>query len=61
MKTIIVSGSSSGIGRSISQYLLDQGYQVIGLARNHDKFNPNHPNYKTFAIDFSKYNALEAA
>ena len=36
---IIVSGSSSGIGRAITQTLLDLGYFVIGLARDHSNSN----------------------
>ena len=39
-KTAVVTGSSSGIGRAISQDLLSHGYKVIGLARDHKKFDP---------------------
>ncbi len=52
-KKIIISGSSSGIGRAITLKLLNMGYQVIGLARDHQKFSPNHPNYQVFQINFT--------
>lgn len=53
MKKIIISGSSSGIGRAITLSLLALGYQVIGLARDHQKFNPNNPAYFPYVVDFS--------
>lgn len=59
MKTIIVAGSSSGIGKAIAEKLLAENHKVIGLARNHDKFVPQNDNYKTYTIDFSKIDLLE--
>lgn len=53
MKKIIISGSSSGIGRAITLKLLALNYQVIGLARNHQKFAPENPNYFTYSLDFT--------
>ncbi len=53
MKKIIISGSSSGIGRATSELLLSEGYKVVGLARDHQKFNPHADNYATVDIDFS--------
>jgi 3-hydroxy acid dehydrogenase / malonic semialdehyde reductase len=50
---IIISGSSSGIGRAITLKLLELGYEVIGLARNHQKFNPQNSRYLTYTVDFS--------
>ena len=37
-RKILVTGSSDGIGRSISNFLLDYGASVVGIARNHKKF-----------------------
>jgi len=59
MKKIIISGSSSGIGRAITEKLLGLGHQVIGLARNHQKFNPNHAGYLTYSVDFSDINTAD--
>ena len=33
-KNVLVTGASSGIGKSISNYLADKGYSVIGVSRN---------------------------
>ena len=52
-RCIIVSGSSSGIGRSISEILLKAGAEVIGLSRNHKKFDPESKNYKPYEVDIS--------
>ena len=37
LKSVIVTGASSGIGKVTSVMLADAGYRVIGLARNYDK------------------------
>ena len=31
MKTILITGAASGIGKASKDYFLDNGYQVIGL------------------------------
>jgi NADP-dependent 3-hydroxy acid dehydrogenase YdfG len=36
-KSIIVTGASSGIGKSTVLKLAESGYQVFGLARRYDK------------------------
>jgi 3-hydroxy acid dehydrogenase / malonic semialdehyde reductase len=50
-KCILVTGSSSGIGRSITERLLNSGAKVIGLARDHSKFTNGHQNYLTYQAD----------
>ena len=52
-KTVLVTGSSSGIGRAICEQLTKFGIKVIGLARHHKKFNPNIVNYVTYEIDIA--------
>lgn len=39
-KNAVVTGSSSGIGLAILQGLVNEGVNVIGLARNAEKFQP---------------------
>ena len=52
-RKVLVTGSSDGIGRSITLSLLKRGAKVIGLARNHSKFNPETKNYIKYKTDFS--------
>ncbi|MDA9666122.1 SDR family oxidoreductase [bacterium] len=58
MKAALISGSSSGIGRAISEKLLDNGIKVIGLARDHSKFVPIGKDYVPIGIDLSKVKKL---
>ena len=54
-KTAVVTGSSNGIGRAISQDLLSHGYKVIGLARDHKKFDPENKQYFPYEIDLTDF------
>lgn len=54
----LVTGSSDGIGRSITLSLLNSGAKVIGLARDHSKFNPETKNYIKYKTDFSNEEIL---
>lgn len=56
---ILITGSSSGIGRAICEKMLAANHTIIGLARFHDKFSPQNENYLTYSIDFSLLNHLE--
>ena len=57
-RKVLVTGSSDGIGRSITLSLLKSGAKVIGLARDHSKFNPETKNYIKYKTDFSKEEIL---
>ena len=57
-RKVLVTGSSDGIGRSITLSLLKNGAKVIGLARDHSKFNPETKNYKKYKTDFSNEEIL---
>ena len=57
-RTILITGASSGIGRSIAQSLLSQGHTVIGVSRDITKFEKTLPNFYPFYLDFSKLNQL---
>ena len=50
-RCIIVSGSSSGIGRAICELLIEEGIKVIGLSRNQKKFNPQSDLYQHYECD----------
>ena len=57
---IIIAGSSSGIGKAAAEKLLSERHSVIGLARQHDKFQPANANYFPISVDFSDTEHLEA-
>ena len=57
-RKVLVTGSSDGIGRSITLSLLKSGAKVIGLARDHSKFNPETKNYIIYKTDFSNEQIL---
>lgn len=59
MNKILISGSSSGIGKEIAIRLLEDGKHVVGLARHHEKFPSHFNEYTPFTIDFSKISSLE--
>ena len=59
-RQIIVTGSSSGIGKAITKKMLDVGIKVIGLARNHEKFNLKSVDYVPISVDLSDRNQLDA-
>jgi 3-hydroxy acid dehydrogenase / malonic semialdehyde reductase len=59
MKKIIISGSSSGIGRAVTLKLLELGYSVVGLSRNQPKFLSKTDHYHHYKIDFSDVHQAE--
>ena len=57
-KTAIVTGASSGIGAAIAEQLINQQYQVIGLARDFSKCSFRSDLFVTVNMDFSNINSL---
>ena len=57
-RKVLVTGSSDGIGRSITLSLLNSGAKVIAVARDHSKFNPEMKNYIKYKTDFSNEEIL---
>ncbi len=55
---IIVSGSSSGIGKSVSESLLKKGATVIGLSRTQRDFIPKSDRYRWYNCDISNLKKL---
>ncbi len=58
MKTALVTGASSGIGKAIASALLDQGITVIGLCRSVDQLPDG---VKPLACDLRDESAIKGA
>lgn len=58
VRTILVTGASSGIGHAIAMSLLAQGHTVIGCSRDCRKFNKQHPNFFSLDMDLRQLNTL---
>lgn len=54
LKNAVITGSSSGIGFSISKLLLENGWKVIGISRNIPVELASHPLYSHIEADLSK-------
>jgi NAD(P)-dependent dehydrogenase (short-subunit alcohol dehydrogenase family) len=48
-KTILITGTTSGVGASIAYHYIEKGWNVIGFARGESIFQ--FPNYKHFQVD----------
>ena len=57
-RTALITGASSGIGRAISEYLLDEGYEVVGIGRDFDKFPCRHECFTRISLDLADLDAL---
>lgn len=57
-KKAIVTGASSGIGNAICHKLLDNDYNVIGIARDFPQDGVNSRRFTAAKIDLSKLDAL---
>ena len=58
-KTILITGTSQGIGHAFTKLLLINGYRVIGTnTTGIDNINEN--NYKSFALDLSNLDSIAA-
>jgi NADP-dependent 3-hydroxy acid dehydrogenase YdfG len=58
---VVVTGSSSGIGRALTELLLARGATVVGIARRHDKFEPGSSHYLPVTLDLSELDTAAGA
>ena len=58
-KVVLITGGSSGIGKSVGIYLKEKGYTVYGTSRNPDKVK-NSP-LALVALDVSKVETISSA
>lgn len=56
---LLVTGTSRGIGKSIAQKLLDEGYEVIGTSRSTEHDFTNIENYRHIKCDLAVEEDLE--
>ena len=58
LRTVLVTGSSRGIGRAICERLWGQGHTVVGLAR-HPEIENSPKNYRPLPMDLSCLEAID--
>ena len=59
MNTILITGTSQGIGHALTKLLLMNGYRVIGT-RTTGIDNINENNYKSYSLDLSNSDSIAA-
>ncbi|WP_034057924.1 SDR family oxidoreductase [Lacinutrix jangbogonensis] len=58
-KVILITGGSSGIGKSIGEYLKQHGFKVYGTSRSPEKYT-NHP-FKIVGLDVKDVSSITNA
>jgi 3-oxoacyl-[acyl-carrier protein] reductase len=56
MKTILITGTSSGIGKSLAMYYICKGYRVIGCSRRETTIKS--PDYEHYQVDITDQKAV---
>lgn len=57
MKTILITGASSGLGKAVGEYLFHKGHNVFGTSRNPEKV-ANSP-FPLLALDLNKPDTIK--
>ncbi|PCJ24757.1 MAG: short-chain dehydrogenase [SAR86 cluster bacterium] len=58
---VVISGATSGIGLSMSKAMLEQGYQVLGIARELEQTAIEHKNFSYESMDIANISKLQDA
>lgn len=58
MKSIVITGTRKGIGKSLAEHYLAEGWQVAGCSRGESSIS--HDNYRHFSLDVSDELAVVA-
>ncbi len=59
MKTVLITGAGTGLGRATAEYLSKNGYQVFAGVNHHDEITD--PNIKKISLNVSNTEAVEEA
>lgn len=54
---VIITGTSTGIGKYLAKYYLEKGKIVVGISRKHSL---EHKNYSAITCDLSDYSSIKA-
>lgn len=62
-KTVLITGTSSGIGKQAAIYFAKQGWNVAATMRNPDREQDlrNHPNVRLYALDVTQGDSIQQA
>lgn len=58
-KVVLITGGSSGIGKSIGEFLSSKGYEVYGTSRNPERYSDSK--FKLIALDVADTTSIEKA
>ena len=58
-KVVLITGGSSGIGKSVGEFLSEKGFIVYGTSRNPKKYK-NHP-FKLVALDVTNIETIKSS
>ena len=58
-KVVLITGGSSGIGKSIGEFLLSKGYVVYGTSRNPERYESSR--FKLIALDVADVISIQKA
>jgi 3-oxoacyl-[acyl-carrier protein] reductase len=56
-KTVLVTGSSRGVGLEIAKHFLNNGATVLGMSRG-ENLQLSHPSYRHYAVDLGNPEAI---
>lgn len=56
-KVVLITGGSSGIGKSVGEFLQDKGFKVYGTSRNPDRYAESK--FPIVALDVTKPDTIE--